>query len=133
MTTPPNSRFLARAQGHRDRAQSYLDDANLLLTQYDKRDSAGALLYESAKQCINAIANRNGQNPGATGAKTRYLETFATESAVRRYNLAESWDSAMQLHIHADRGHLSAQDFEEAWLSAQAFIANMLGIYAGGP
>ena len=133
MITPPNSRFLARAQGHRDRAQSYLDDANLLLTQYDKPDSAGALLYESAKQCINAIANHNGQNPGATGAKTRYLENFATETAVRRYSLAESWDSAMQLHIHADRGHLSAQDFEEAWLSAQAFVANMLAIYAGGP
>ena len=133
MTTPPNSRFLARAQGHQARAQSYLDDANLLLTQYAKPDSAGALLYESAKQCINAIANRNGRNPGATSAKTRYLEAFATEPTVRRYGLAESWDSAMQLHIHADRGHLSQPDFEEAWLSAQAFIANMLDIYSGGP
>ena len=26
-------------------------------------DSAGALLYESAKQCINAVANQEGINP----------------------------------------------------------------------
>ena len=77
--TSASDRYRRRAEGHRARAVSYRDDANLLLTQYGKPDSAGALIYESAKQCINAIANWNGQNPGATGGKTRHLETIAAQ------------------------------------------------------
>lgn len=130
--TLPNNRFRARAERHRANAESYREDANLLLTQYGKPGSAGALLYEAAKQCVNAIANWNGQNPGGTGAKTRYLESFATQPSVRHLRLAENWDAAMKLHIHADRGHLTVQDFQRAWLLAQNFIADMLAIYTGG-
>lgn len=46
--TPADSRYRQRAERHRARAVSYRDDANLLLTQYNKLDSAGALLYEAA-------------------------------------------------------------------------------------
>ena len=130
--TLPNGRFRARAERHLANAESYREDANLLLTRYSKPDSAGALLYEAAKQCINAIANRNGHNPGATGAKTRYLESFAIQPSVSHLRLAENWDAAMKLHIHADRGHLTVQDFQRAWLLAQSFIDDMLAFYARG-
>ena len=131
--TQADNRYRQRAERHRSRAVSYRDDANLLLTRYDKPHSAGALLYESAKQCVNALANWNGQNPGATGSKTRYLETIAAQPPGDGFNLVVGWDAAMRLHIHADRGHLSGQDFQRAWQQAQTFIANMLSIYAAGP
>lgn len=110
-------------------ATSYLNDADLLLTQYNKPDSAGALLYEAAKQCINAVANLNGQNPGATGAKKRCLESTATQPPGNRFNLEQGWQAASLLHIHADRGHLTAQAFQRARLLAQTFVADMLVIY----
>ena len=131
--TPANDRYRQRAERHRASAVSYLEDANLLLAQYDKPDSAGALLYESAKQCINAIANRNGENPGATGAKKRYLERIASQPIGGRFALERGWEAAMRLHVHADRGHLTAERFQEAWLLAQSFIDDMLDIYAGVP
>ena len=127
---PANDRYRQRAERHRARAVSYLDDANLLLAQYDKPDSDGALLYESAKQCINAIANRNGQNPGATGAKKRYLESIAAQPPGSGFNLAAGWEAASFLHIHADRGHLTPARFEATRLLAETFIADMLSIYA---
>ena len=72
--TPSAIRSRQRAERHRERAVSYRADADLLLVRYGKPDSAGALLYEAAKQCINeqcinALANQAGQNPGSTGAK----------------------------------------------------------------
>ena len=127
-----NSRYRQRAERHRAGAVSYRDDANLLLTQYNKPDSAGALLYEAAKQCINAVSNSNGQNPGATGSKTRYLETVAAQPPGDGFDLAVGWEAAMRLHIHADRGHLSEADFRKAWLLAQVFVDDMLVIYASG-
>ena len=127
--TTANDRYRQRAELHRARAVSYLEDANLLLTRYDKPDSAGALLYESAKQCINAIANRNDENPGATGAKTRYLGRIASQPLGSRFALEPGWDAAMRLHVHADRGHLTAERFQEAWQLAQTFIDDMLSIY----
>ena len=51
------------------RATSYHEDANLMLERYGKPYSAAALLYEAAKQCVNAVANLSSQNPGAVGAK----------------------------------------------------------------
>ncbi|MCY3690389.1 MAG: hypothetical protein OXI54_14805 [Chloroflexota bacterium] len=129
---PADSRYRQRAERHRDRAISYRDDANLLLTQYNKPDSAGALLYEAAKQCINAVSNRNGQNPGATGSKTRYLESIASQPPGDGFDLAVGWEAAMRLHIHADREHLSDADFQKARMLAQNFIDDMLAIYASG-
>ena len=131
MTIP--SRHQQRAERHRERAISYRDDANLLMQQYGRRDSAGALLYESAKQCINALANQAGRNPGTTGAKTAYLHTVANQLPGNRFNLVSGFQAASQLHLHADRGHLSAADFEIVHRDAQIFIANMLAIYAAGP
>ena len=41
----------------------------------------------------------------------------------------QNWQRADQLHIHADRGHLNADQFIEAWDQTQSFINNMLTIY----
>ena len=83
--TPSAIRSRQRAERHRERAVSYRADADLLLVRYGKPDSAGALLYEAAKQCINALANQAGQNPGSTGAKKSFLSGLlpASRPAVR--------------------------------------------------
>ena len=54
-------------------ARNYRSQAQMLLDRDSDLDSAGALLYESAKQCINAVAIQRGENPGPTRAKIRFL------------------------------------------------------------
>ena len=130
--TPSAIRSRQRAERHRERAVSYRADADLLLVRYGKPDSAGALLYEAAKQCINALANQAGQNPGSTGAKKSFLSGLASQPPVSSLDLEYGWTAASQLHIHTDRGHLEADEFRDAWVKAQAFVADMLSIYAGG-
>lgn len=128
--TPALIRSRRRAERHRTRAIGYRDDANLLMQQYGRRDSAGALLYESAKQCINALDNQAVQNPGSTGAKTAYLRALAHQPPGNRYDLESGWLAAAHLHIHADRGNLDATGFHDSWVKAQTFIADLLAIYA---
>ncbi len=120
-----------RAEFHFARARSYREDADLMLERYNKPYSAAALLYESAKQCINAVANLNGQNPGAVGAKRAYLRNLTSQSPGNQSDLMQGWEATTRLHIHADRGHLAEGDFRDAWQAAQAFIDDMLTIYAG--
>ena len=119
------------ATRHEARSRNYRRQAQLLLDRDHDLDSASALLYESAKQCINAVANQNGNNPGPTGAKVRYLEGLA-ERDPEDSNLILNWQFAGKLHIHADRGHLNLPNFMEAWSRTQTFIDQMLQIYAGG-
>ena len=118
-----------RAQFHFARVISYREDANLMLEIYDRPYSAAALLYESAKQSINAVANLNGQNPGAVGAKKAYLRNLISLPPGNRFDLLRGWESATQLHIHADRGHLTEEDFRESWQITQTFIEDALAIY----
>ena len=91
-------------------------------------DCAAALLYESAKQCINAVGNQRGQNPGTTGGKVNVIRGIGME-VPNGIALMQNWQRADQLHIHADRGHLNADQFIEAWGQTQSFINNMLTIY----
>ena len=114
-----------------ERALSYREDAVFLLQRYDRPYSAAALIYESAKQTINAVANLNGQNPGAVGAKKAYLRNLVSQPPGNRFDLIRGWESATQLHIHADRGHLTEEDFRETWQIAQTFIDDMLTIFDG--
>ena len=51
-----NSPERQRSVFHEVRARNYRRQAELLLQGTDL-DSAGVLLYESAKQCVNAVAN----------------------------------------------------------------------------
>lgn len=110
-------------------ARNYRADANLMLER-DRPYSAGALLYESAKQCVNALANQQGQNPGYTRAKTQFVRNIAEPYPRTRSELRDGWQSASRLHIHADRGHLDEEDFHQDWRITQTFIADMLDIFA---
>ena len=111
--------------------RSYREDAASMLEQ-DRPYSAGALLYESAKQSVNAVANQQGQNPGYTRAKTQYVRNIAEQHSSASSDLSAGWRAASHLHIHADRGHLDEDDFHQDWLVTQAFIADMMAIYAAG-
>ncbi len=86
-------------------------------------------MYESAKQCINAVANQRGANPGAIGGKVNVLRELAASEA-EESDLVENWQSADKLHIYADRGHLTDAEFHGYWNGAQVFIESMLTIFA---
>ena len=124
-----SSRHLQRAAQHAARARNYRRQAQSLLDRDDDLDCAAALIYESAKQCINALANQQGQNPGPTGGKESFLYQLA-EADDAPPDLILRWRYADQLHIYADREHLTRPDFMDAWARAQDFIAYMLELYA---
>ena len=110
-------------------AREYRRLAELLREREKAGNAAGALLYEAAKQCINAVANRRSVNPGPTGAKYRFLVGMA-EREPDFPTLLDNWQSAVALHINADRLNLSESDFDAAWTDTQLFINRMLQIYS---
>ena len=121
-----------RAARYEVRAQNYLQKAEMLLTEYSDPDSAGALMYEAAKQCINAVANQRGTNPATTGGKVNALRALVGEQ-LGPTDLMGDWEHANRLHIHADRGILTDAEYAAAWEGASAFIDAMLTIYAARP
>ena len=127
MTSNSPERYSERAIRHEARARNYRRQADLLLNRDADTDCAAALIYESAKQCINAVANQRGANPGTTGGKINVVRQLAFID--HDSDLMENWQSADKLHIHADRGHLTAAEFNGYWNDAQAFIDSMLTIY----
>lgn len=124
-----NNPGLDKAARHAAQAREYRRLADLLLTQENSPAAAGELLYAAAKQCINAVANRRGENPGSTGAKVRFLYAIA-EREPEGPALTENWQFADRLHTHSDQNYLTASRFTEAWQAAQDFISQMLEIYA---
>ena len=121
--------YRRRAERHEARARNYLQRAEMLLNEYDDPDSAGALMYEAAKQCVNAVANQRGSNPGTTGGKVNVLRSI--EADYPNYpDIFWRWRHADRLHIHADREILSGEEFMISWNWARAFIHDMLAIYA---
>ena len=128
MTSRDSLRGRQRAEFHEARARNYRRQAGLLLERDSDADSASALLYESAKQCINAVANLHGTNPGTTGAKMNALRAIS-EQEPDDLNLVDNWNAATELHVHADRGNLIGSEFAEMWQQAQDFIDAMLAIY----
>ena len=128
MTSSRSERYRQRAVRHEVRARNYRRRADLLLHRDADTDCAGALLYESAKQCLNALANQRGSNPGTTVGKASVLQRIATEESDDPV-LIRNWQEADRLHINSDRGHLSSAQFDESWQRAQAFINSMLIIY----
>ena len=128
MTSRDSLRGRQRAEFHQARARNYRRQAGLLLERDSDADSASALLYESAKQCINAVANLHGTNPGTTGAKMNALRAIS-EQEPDDLNLVDNWNAATKLHVHADRGNLTDSEFAEMWEQAQDFIDAMEAIY----
>ena len=105
--------------------------ADILLQRERADAAAGALLYEAAKQCINAVANQHGANPGTTGGKYSFLRNLVTGEAPGQV-LMDNWRSANDLHLNADRLIMSDDEFRAAWEQSQAFIDQMLMIYVRG-
>ena len=73
-------RYRQRAVRHEARARNYRQQAELLLQRDSDTDCAAALLYEAAKQCINAVANQRGENPGTTGGKVKVVRDVTVET-----------------------------------------------------
>ena len=127
MVSNSSEQYAERAIRHEARAQNYRRKADLLLNRDADTDCAAALIYESAKQYINAVANQRGSNPGTTSGKVNVVRELA--SIDHSSDLMENWQSADKLHIYADRGHLTTAEFNGYWNDAQAFIDSMLDIY----
>ena len=128
MENSRSGRYHQRAARHESRAHNYRRQAELLLDRDKDSDCAGALLYEAAKQCINAIANQLGENPGTIGGKVNVLRSIAAREPDDQA-LLRNWQSADKLHVHADRGNLDDAGFSVHWAQTQAFIETMLTIY----
>ncbi len=86
-------------------------------------------MYEAAKQCVNAVANQRGTNPATTGGKVNALRALVREQPGPT-DLMGDWGNADRLHIHADRGLLTDDEYAAAWEGARSFIDDMLAIYA---
>ena len=130
MTASRADRLRRRAPIHAAIARRYRRNADALLERGEP-ESAGALLYESAKRCINAIANQQGDNPVKTTAKVAALQSIVAQQ-LTDFDLMRAWRNAASLHTHADQGHLTDAQFLVAWETTQAFIAEMLSIYNRG-
>ena len=126
--TQLDSERIQWAEWHLSMASVYRADAVLLLERQSAH-SAGTLLYESAKQCLNAVANRRGYDPVYTRQKMEHLGVIGMLYPDIQSDLENGWRASMSLHIHADRGSLTEEEFHEYWLLSQLFIDTMLEIY----
>ena len=91
-------------------------------------DTAGALLYEAAKQGVNAVANLRGRDPQDNHAKMAEIRSIIAEGLTQS-NLRRGSQGAWQLHIHADQGNLTPASFSEHFANATAFVEEMQAIY----
>ncbi len=117
-----------KATWHLSMASVYRADATLLLER-ESPHSAGTLLYESAKQCLNAVANRRGHDPLYTRYKMEQLGVIRILYPDVRDDLENGWQASMSLHIHADQGNLTQEEYQESWDRSQLFITIMMEIY----
>ena len=90
--------------------------------------SAGALLYEAAKQSVNAVANLNGRDPRTNHEKMAALRTIVDTHTTYRY-LARDARSALDLHIHADQANLTPDELASALERTRRFITDLQSIY----
>ena len=127
---------LAKAAHHYRRAGEYQSLAQSLLAgaYVDGADAevltaaAGALLYEAAKQCVNAVANRNGRDPQANHEKMAALRAIA-DAHPNYPNLIDDSRAAWHLHIHADQFNLPPGRLASAQERTARFVADMMSIY----
>ena len=114
--------FYELAQGFLARASGDAGAADILVA------AGGALLYEAAKQCVNAVANLNGRDPQANHEKMAALRAIANTHPAYP-NLIKGSRTAWDLHIHADQGNLALPDLASALEQTRQFIIDMRSIY----
>ena len=135
--TQPSEPGPYKAHRHYQRADAYRELAQELLEQASHAigpraeilvDSAGALLYEAAKQCVNAVANLRGHDPQDNRAKMNAIKAVVAEG-LTIFDLVEGSRAAWELHIHADQGNLLPDRFEDRFNMAADFVDEMQAIY----
>ena len=113
--------FLTRASGDAG-ASGDAEAADILAA------AGGALLYEAAKQCVNAVANLTGRDPQANHEKMAALRVIANAHPTYP-NLIGDSRMAWELHIHADQEHLTPRELTAYSESTRRFIMDMRIIY----
>ena len=134
--TLPSEPGPAKAAHHYRRAGEYYELAQDFLTRASGDAGAadilaaagGALLYEAAKQCVNAVANLNGLDPQANHEKMAALRAIANAHPAYT-NLIRDSGQSWALHIHADQGNMPPVELATALRRAARFIADMCSIY----
>ncbi len=137
MLPQPEAR-LAKAARHYQRAGQYQSLAQSLRAgarvDADGADAeiltaaAGALRYEAAKQCVNAVANLTGRDPQANHEKMAALRAIA-DAHPNYPNLIDDSRAAWHLHIHADQFNLPPGRLASAQERTARFVAYMMSIY----
>lgn len=123
------ARHYRRSGQYQNLAQGLLADASTDASAAEiLTASAGALLYEAAKQCVNAVANLNGLDPQANHEKMAALRTIANTHP-NYPDLQDASIAAWHLHIHADQFNLPPNDLASALAQTRRFIAAMQSIY----
>ena len=125
-----------KARWHYDRADTYQQLADELMEQSRTVparaeilvDTAGAVLYEAAKQAVNAVANLRGRDPQDNHAKILEIRSIMADG-LTPLDLLRQAHAAWQLHIHADQGNLTPASFSEHFANATAFVEEMQAIY----
>ena len=135
--TQPSEPGPDKARRHYQRADAYRDLAQELLEQSFRAiapraeilaDAAGALMYEAAKQCVNAVANLHGRDPQDNRAKMGEINAIVAEGFTV-FDLVEGSRAAWELHIHADQATLLPDRFGDRFNTAADFIDEMQAIY----
>ena len=134
--TLPSEPGPAKAARHYRRAGEYYELAQDFLTRASGDAGAadilaaagGALLYEAAKQCVNAVANLTGRDPQANHEKMAALRAIANAHPTYP-NLIGDSRMAWELHIHADQEHLTPRELTAYSESTRRFIMDMRSIY----
>ncbi|MYC33399.1 MAG: hypothetical protein F4X64_09510 [Chloroflexi bacterium] len=135
MTQPPEP-GPDKAHWHYQRADAYRELAEGMLERSRTAtehaavlaDAAGALLYEAAKQCVNAVANLRGNDPQDNHAKIAVVRAIIAEGFTS-YDLRGGARAAWELHIHADQGGLLPDRFADRFAMAADFVYEMQAIY----
>ncbi len=118
-----------RAGEYQELAQRLLADSSNSNGETDiQADAAGALLYEAAKQSVNAVANLRGQDPQENQAKLAELRNIAQDYP-EVPNLTRGAREAWNLHIHADQAGLAPAELTAQFSGATAFVNAMRRIY----
>ena len=118
-----------RAGEYQSLAQNLLDGAAVNAQNAEiLTTAAGALWYEAAKQCVNAVANLNGRDPQANHEKMAALRAIA-DAHPNYPNLIDDSRAAWHLHIHADQFNLPPGRLASAQERTARFVADMMSIY----
>ena len=127
---------LEKADLHHRRARQFHDLAQVILAGSPVTgnytdilvDAAGALLYEAAKQWVNAVANLRGSDPQTNQEKLAELRGIITDHPTT-FSLMDGATAAWNLHINADQAKLPRREFDFYFAASVVFTDELHAIY----